>query len=424
MILSKILKTITFLFFLLFLSNQHISAQKKIDTDSLLTVIIKDMQTNKNYKKNIERALLGKKIAPAYLDYYLLLGRNYDLLKKKDSARYYYKYYIDKKPDNEDAFNYLINLELEDKNYENAEVVIDRAIAFHPENKNFEQKKLALFQLQKDTKKEYEYLKTLQLKNPNDDAITQLIFQLESKLKSDRIGVNYGFTTFDRKGYGPWHLLGIQYIRERQWGSLIGSINYADRMSSGQSISDGIQYEAESYFFTGKNNYSYVSAAYSKDPVFPKVRLGYSFYQNFKKGWEGDLGIRYLKTQDGTEINTIVVGLGKYVDSYWINLRTFIQKDEQNYYPAVTLTMRYYFDTRFDYVTLIYGYGSSPEERTTLGQFKERISLDSYRIGTGYYKMFNNHYILGAQVTYNRQEYVRNLTQNELELSLMFQYKF
>lgn len=423
MIINRILETAGFLLSLVFLSSNNMSAQK-IDSDSLLTVIVKDMKTNKNYEKNIERALLGKKIAPAYLDYYLLLGRNYDLLQKKDSARYYYNYYIKQSVDNKDAFNYLINLELEDKNYNNAIVTIDQAIALYPDNKGFEQKKLTVFQLQKDPKKEYEYLKILQSKNPNDDTITQLIYQLESKLKTDRAGINYSFTSFDRKGYGPWHLIGLQYIRERQWGSLIGNINYADRLSAGQSIANGIQFEAESYFFTGKNNYSYVSTAFSNDDVFPEVRLGYSFYQNFKKGWEGDLGIRYLKTQDGTEFNTLVIGLGKYVASYWINLKMFIQKDKQNYFPAATLTLRYYFDSRFDYLTLTSGYGSSPEERTILGQFKERISLDSYRIGGGYYRIFNNHYIMGVQLNYNQQEYIQKLTQNEVELSLMLQYKF
>jgi YaiO family outer membrane protein len=382
------------------------------------------MQNGKNYEKNVQRALLGKKLAPTYLDYYLVLGRNYDLLKNTDSARYYYKYYIDKNPINQDAYNYLINIELDEKKYNNAEIIIDQAIASHPEDKGFEQKKLVVYQLQKDRKKEYQYLKTLQLKNPNDDQITQLLFQLESKLRTDRIGINYSFTSFDRKGYGPWHLGSLQYIKERQWGSLIGRVNYADRLSSGQSIANGFQYEVESYFFTSKNNYSYMNVAYSEDAVFPKLRLGYSFYQNFKKGWEGDLGIRYLKTQDGTEFTTGVVGVGKYIDSYWVNLRTFIQKDKEDYYPAVTLTVRYYFDTRFDYITLTSGYGSSPEERTTLGQFKERISLDSYRIGAGYFKLFNNHYVTGIQLTYNQQEYIRNSTQNELELSLMLQYKF
>ncbi len=378
MIRSKILNIAGLFIFLFLISNQKISAQK-IDSDSLLTVIIKDMQNEKNYEKNIQRALIGKKIAPAYLDYYLVLGRNYDFLKNTDSARYYYKYYIEKNVANEDAFNYLINLELEDKKYKEAEIIIDQAIALHSENKGFEQKKIVLFQLQKDRKKEYEYLKNLQLKNPNDNAITQLVFQLESKLKTDRIGVNYSLTSFDRKGYGPWQLGSLQYIRERQWGSLIGRINYADRISFGQ---------------------------------------------NFKNGWEGDLGIRYLKIQDGTEFKTAVVGVGKYLDSFWVNLRTFIQKENDEYYPAVTLTIRYYFDTRFDYIALTSGYGSSPEERTTLSQFKERISLNSYRMGAGYFKLFNNHYITGIQLTYNKQEYIRNATQNELELSLMLQYKF
>lgn len=49
------------------------------------------MQLNKNYEKNIQRPLLVKKIVPNYLDYYLLLRRNYDLYKKIDSARFYYK---------------------------------------------------------------------------------------------------------------------------------------------------------------------------------------------------------------------------------------------------------------------------------------------------------------------------------------------
>jgi hypothetical protein len=74
---------------------------------------------------------------------------------------------------------------------------------------------------------------------------------LESKINSDRVGINYSYT-FWQVRYGPWHLGSIQYIRERSWGSLIGRINYVNRLSSGISVSDGIQLEAESYFFQGK----------------------------------------------------------------------------------------------------------------------------------------------------------------------------
>lgn len=399
------------------------ASSQKIDTDSLLQVIIKDTRLNKNFEKNIKLGLLGKKVAPKYLDYYLLLGRNHDLLKNKDSARFYYNYYINKAIANEDAYNYLINLELESQNFADAEILINSAIQANPQNKVFEKRKLAVYQLQKDTKKEYEYLKVLQSKYPNDDNVRQLLIQSSSRFISNRIGATYSFTTFDRQGVGPWHLTGLQFIRERDWGSLIGNINYANRLSAGQSIANGMQYELESFVFIGKNSYSYGGVAYSNSNVFPNLRLGYSFFQNFKKGWEGDIGIRYLEAQDD-KFTTAVIGVGKYIGSYWINLRTFLQAQNCNFYPAGVLNVRYYFDSRFDYISFITGYGSSPEDRSVLGQFTQRVSLNSYRIGGGYFKIFNNQFITGLQAGYNYQEYIPNKTQNEFELSLMLHYKF
>lgn len=419
---NKILNSIVVFVLILIFSNQKINAQK-IDTDSLLTVIVKDMQNEKNYAKNIQRALMAKKIAPNYLDYYLILGRNHDLLKNKDSAAYYYNYFIKKTNANEDAFNYLINIELEKENYTEAEKTIEQAIQMHPDNRDFQKKKIVLYQVQKETKKEYNYIQSLQVKYPNDPEIKQSLFLIESKINADRLGINYSYTTFNREGYGPWHLGSIQYIRERGWGSLIGRVNYANRLSSGESIAEGKQFEAESYFFTGKNNYSYVSIAYSPDLVFPRLRVGYSFYQNFKKGWEADLGLRYIESET-IETKIIVLGVGKYIGSYWINFRSYLQNNDNEYNPSFALTTRYYLDTKYDYFSVVAGYGTSPDERTTLGQFEQRVSLNSFRMGAGYNRLINNHYLAGIQTTFNNQEYAPNLKQNELEISLMFQYKF
>ena len=258
---------------------------------------------------------------------------------------------------------------------------------------------------------------------PKDSDFKLHYFIADSRLKSDRIGVNYNYTTFDRSGYGPWHYGSLQYIRQRNWGSAIARVNYSNRYADGQSVVNGIQYEAESYLFTSKNSYSYIGAGYSSDPVFPKLRLGYSFFQNFNKGWEGDLGVRYIDTED-TNFATAVVGVGKYLGSYWLNLRSYFQFDNSTVYPAFTLTSRYYFNTRFDYLTIIAGYGTSPDERTTLGQIEERLSLDSFRIGGGYYRLFGEHYVTGLQLSANNQEYTPGLKQIETEIALMFQYQF
>ncbi|MFV5695781.1 YaiO family outer membrane beta-barrel protein [Flavobacterium sp. LB3P122] len=404
------------------LSNYTVFAQK-IDTDSLLTEALHDAYKTRNYKLALKKSQLGIKLAPDYLDFYLLSGRIYQLTQKRDSARFYYNYVIERNPKYEEAFSYLINMDLEEKKYREAEILINKAIEAHPENKAFDYNKMTIYQSQNDDKKEFDYLKILQLKYPDDSELKQRVFNLDTKNNSERIGINYSYTTFNRKAYGPWHLGSLQYIRQRNWGSLIGRVNYSNRYASGKSLIDGVQYEAESYLFTGKNNYSYLGMAYSENPVFPKLKLGYSFFQNFKKGWEADMGIRYVKTQD-TEFTTVVMGIGKYVGSFWINLKSYIQSDQNNLYPAFTLNTRYYFDTRFDYASFSAGYGSSPDERSTLGQYEQRISLNSYRIGGGYFKLFNDHYITGIQLTLNNQEYAPDLKQTELELALMLQYKF
>jgi len=417
------IKILFILSLLLGITNNNVVWGQKIDVDSLLNVAIKEVNKDKNYESALKKIQLGIKLAPDYLDFHLLAGRIYQLTSVKDSARYYYNHVIAKNPVYEDAFTYLINMDIEEKKYTDAEIVVDKAITAHPGKKDFRYKKLSIYELQGDKKKSQAYLKEMQTLYPKDSEFKLHYFIEDTRHNSDRIGINYNFTTFDRSGYGPWHFGSLQYIAQRNWGSAIGRINYSNRYANGQSVVDGIQYEAESYFFTSKNSYSYAGLGYSSDPVFPKLRLGYSFFHNFKKGWEGDLGIRYIDTED-TNFPSAVIGVGKYLGSYWLNLRSYFMFDNSTVYPVFTLTSRYYFNTRFDYLSLTAGYGTSPDERTTLGQIEQRLSLDSFRIGGGYNRLFGQHYITGLQISVNNQEYTPGSKQIETEIALMFQYQF
>jgi YaiO family outer membrane protein len=408
------------LFCLLLFCTQTIKAQK-IDTDSLLSVILNDMKNSRpDYNLNVQRGLLGKKTAPDYLDFYLALGRNYDFLKVKDSARYYYNYVIDHNPKYQEAFLYLINLDIEDKKYDEGVAAADKAITLYPDDKTFRLKRIAFYALQNDSENETKYLKSIRAKFPNDPEIEQRLYELYSKVNFDRVGVYYNITTIDRDGVGPWHLASADYTRQRSWGTLIGRVNYAKRFSSSQVMSSGLQFEAESYLFAKKNDYSYLDVAYSKDDAFPEWRLGYSYFHNFKKGWEADLGVRYIKAQDNSDLKTLNIGLGKYFGSYWVNLRTYIQKDS----PSFIITSRYYYKTKFDYFTLIAGYGTSPDDRTRAAEYSTRMSLNSYRLSAGFYKLIKTHYIFGILVTDNEQEYTANKFQTELDFAFLLQYKF
>jgi hypothetical protein len=58
-----------------------------------------------------------------------------------------------------------------------------------------------------------------------------------------------------------------------------------------------------------------------------------------------------------------------------LNLRSHLQINNKEVNPAFT-TARYYFDTKYDYVTVLTGYGSSPDERVSLVDLEQRISLN------------------------------------------------
>lgn len=416
------MKKLASLIFLNFIISLPVFAQK-IDTDSLLVQASYQLNTLKDYQKAIQLAHIGIKKAPDYLDFQLVLGRAFERTQEIDSARIYFNWVIDKNPKYKEAFQYLAKLEIEQKNIVNANRTIDKAILYYPEEADFYLLKLQSINLENNTEKSISYLTELVKKYPSNISVRQQLTALKSKTDSDRVGITHNYTTFSRQGIGPWHLLGIHYIRERKLLTVIGRVNFADRRSEGRSLTSGVQYELETYFKNNKKSYSYVNFGYSKDIIFPKIRFSYSYFHNFTKGWETDLGIRYTKTND-TDFYAAVLGLGKYVGSSWLNLKSYAQIDKNTVYPAFTATARYYFDTKYDYATLIGGYGTSPDERTTLGQFQQRIALDSYRVGAGYYKLFWEHYCTGLQVIGNRQEYSTGHFQNEVDLFISIQYKF
>lgn len=416
---SCILKNGLLIFFVL--AGMFVQAQQ-INTDSLLIQGYESLKQGK-YDLAIKQGYLGKKISPEYLDFQVLIGRVHQLTKSSDSARYYYKKVLGENQAYEEAFLYLINLEFETENYSEAKPVIEQSIKHHPENKTFRMKQLQYFQLIDDFDGERNYLEELSQKYPEDSEIRQRVFWLESRYNSDRIGLQYSLTSFNRDGVGPWHLGTVQYIGERKWGSVLGRINYANRRFQGETLIDGLQFEGETYFFTGDKSYTNISVAYSDDEVFPKWRLGTTYFQTLPKGWEVDLGFRYTYVAE-TNIPGANLGLGKYVGSYWIHLRSFFQLQNDEVYPAFTLTTRYYYNTRFDYINFILGYGTSPDERVILADLNERVALDSYRIGAGYYRQFGKHILSGIQMVYNNQEYIEDNWQNELEAFFMLHYRF
>ena len=314
-------------------------------------------------------------------------------------------------------------LELAENNIVQAKIVIDKGLQIYPDDEDFLFKKFQIINSENNDVDTIAFLETLKQKFPNNKKIQQELIQLKTKTASNRIGITYNNTSFSRNGVGPWHLIGLQYITEKKIASVIARINYAERYNF-NTKNTGLQYELESYFNTSKKTYSYVNVAYSaNDNVFPVLRLGYSFYYSFNKGWEADAGMRYTKTTN-FEFYAAAFGIGKYIGPYWLNLKSYFQFFENKNYPSITATGRYYFNTKYDYLSAFIGTGTNPDERITLGQFENRFAFKSYRFGAGFNKILSQQYILGFQASFNNQEYKLKSFQNEFDFFVSLQYKF
>ncbi|MBK0370015.1 YaiO family outer membrane beta-barrel protein [Flavobacterium agrisoli] len=402
---------------------QNLHAQS-INTDSLIVALVADTRDQKNPQEIINKAHQALKIAPEYWDYYVVMGQNFERIPVVDSAQFYFKKVIENTDKYPEVYNYLINSEITNQQYEAAFSTIEKAKTTYPEKASYyDEKKLRIYNAQGDEKAEIELLEKLLNSGSEDKFMKDRYILLANKIKNDRIGFQYFNTSFNRDGYGPWNQFVLQYIRSRKWGTLVTNINTMNRKSANEADVNGMQFEASAYIFTTKTNYVFVNSAFSNNKVYPKYRLGGSYYFNLSSKWEMNAGVRFTQTTN-ENFTSIALGTGVYYKAFWFNLSSFYQIDQDKVNPAFNLTTRYYFGSRFDYLYSILGYGTSPDDDATAGLYENRVSLSSYRMGVGISKTIQTHYIVGCQFLYNNQEYVADKRQNEYELMLSLQYKF
>jgi YaiO family outer membrane protein len=499
---------------------------QKVSSDDLLKQALHETNTTHDYSKAITLARKGIQLSPRYLDIHLLLGRLYMLTYEFADARNELNIVLKQQPDNNDALNYMINLENASGNYEKAIHYIDTALKYKKGNKELLVKKASILEADEQYVEAYKIVDQLLLRDKSDvqlagqsatlhlamgrnalheeaydrareefldvlkvspqdtDALNYLInievlqnnnalalqyadmaleVQPESRevlikkivildnmgqpyaayalakplaaihrgdkkiasltndlylrTRKNRIGISYNHTVFERTGKKPWELYSAYYIRQEKFGAFLARVNYADR-----SYDDGWQVELEGYPKHGKRNYSFFNLAYSPAVIFPKYRLAYSYFAAFPKGWEGELGMRYQ--YNNKDFISYAASVGKYLGSYWLNFRAFVTPDSNRVSQSYTLTSRYYLSNADNYITTIAGTGISPDDRTRNFQFSDRVKLRSSRLSIGFQKDIWRGNILGLLGTWNNQEYVADRRENEFDIFISFQHCF
>ena len=402
----------------LWLSTSLATAQSNLTSDELFKSARDAAFEQKNYPKAIELSKIALKQSPDYADIQIFLGRLYTWSDMPDSARKVFETLLSKKPELEDASLAAGSLEFWNDNPDKALQIVDAGLGFHPNSPSLLLLKAKVLNDLKKWPEANEVVNKVLKINPNETEARALSSRIKDNSTKNKISLTYDYVYFDKQFDNPWHLTSIDYSRQTKIGSVIGRLNYANRFNN-----NGLQFEVDAYPRISKTFQAYVSGGYSNNVgVFPNYRGGFSLYANLPKGFEAELGFRYLNFGNNTWIYTASVG--KYFKSFWFNLRTFLTPSNNDLSRSVMFTTRYYFGGADDYFTLRLGSGLSPDNPQNNILIGKNFKLVSNNALLGYRKSFKTFNILLINVGIDNQEYKPDTNGNQFELGIGYLRRF
>lgn len=239
---------------------------------------------------------------------------------------------------------------------------------------------------------------------------------LHSKTFKNQLGLSYLNASIDSAQSA--NIATLQYTRFAKKYTLTTRLNFA-----GRSFGTGLQGELESYINHSPKWYSFVNLAAANSLVFPRYKAAYSLFHNFNKGWEAELGGRWLNF-DTLSAFSGVGSVSKYLADFWLNLRGYVIFVGDKQYAAANLTARQYLNNKTDFFFTVLGYGNSPDDFSRAFQLGTIVTYRTYSIGAGYQRSFNYRNIVSLNGTWFNQRIAETRYRNQYDIYLTFFRKF
>lgn len=405
--------------FLLLLPYSTFSQEiTETNTDKLYKRALNEYRES-NYQRSLEFTSHALKLAPEYHDIRILEIRNLWALKDYDAADKHLEFLLKKASGYVDV-NPLVHQRISRfQDHQNALDLIYRAEKLYPDDFSLQVKKA---QILLKTGQRSEARKLAQELNRNKDISGQDRYALETILNRtvrNEIGVNYSYINFSEayRNYDNWHTISAEFQHNLNRTAVIGRINYSER-----EISSGSLYEVEAYPVFSEKAYGFVNAGFSNGSVFPKFRSSASFYYNFAKILEGELGGRILHF-DETSYFSGIIGLTAYHGNFYFNARTFLgPRRLEEFIQMYQFNVRYYLKNADNYLFAKLGSGISPDERTDYTRI-EYPELQAYYLNAGINKTLGSKHIFKISAGFLVEDVSGGLEGNQLIASFGYRYR-
>ena len=380
----------------------------------------------------------------AYVDHLLGSGRQFMNNDQPDSALVEFNKALAISPNDTVTLFYTINLLNDGKQFDEALALIEQGRQLYPTHPYFLLKRAVVLESQKQYEAAYRAMDTLSKAGQMDQKYIDYKELLYSKQLRNELGLLYLNSTFD-----PTTIVGdnsirriatIQYSHRFDNGSVTTRINYAGRITG-----SGYQVELEGTLNHSAKWYSWATSGVSNpnsifpntNLVFPPLRLGYSLFHALPKGYDLELGIRFVKL-DSDKTYSGVFGLSKeWKDFYFTG---HLYETQLNHlgitagpYPSYSLSTKYFVkDDHTSFITALIGYGSAPDDISRILQIGYKTILyKTISVGAGYTMQLHYRTTLGINYSWFNIQYHASTGpgdldgyKNQYDLFLVLSHKF
>ncbi|WP_293300602.1 YaiO family outer membrane beta-barrel protein [Pedobacter sp. UBA4863] len=399
-------------------TTSYLVAQEttELSSDEIFTLARNIPKEKANYPQIIGLLKTALTKSPDYADIRMFLGRVYTWNDDLDSARYQFNQVLAKDAKNIEAYSAIFDLEYWNNNYWRALDHANAGLFYAPNSAELNIKKAKALNALKESRKALALLKNYNVQFPNQDSVVNYYQSLKKENLKNTVGVSYEYVYFDKRFNDPWHYTTIDYSRSTGIGSITGKLLYSNRFKT-----DGLQGEIEAYPSITKNIYAYMALGFSGSDIFPRFRAGASLYYTLPKSFDAETGFRYLD-YNPTKTYIYVLALGKYTGNYYFNLKTYLSPDVDIFSHSFTLTARYYFSDRYNYMGAQLGTGISPDDMTR--NITGLGNLHSYKFGLSYSKDLVNNLTLALSGLWYYEEYRTNTWGNQFSAGISLAKRF
>ena len=354
----------------------------------------------------------------AYVDQLTGSGKQYLANDQSDSALTEYYKALAVAPNDTLPLYYTIALLIDKGQNDTALALVARGRRLYPNNPFFLFKRANIYENEQKWQEAYAAADTLSRANPLNATYLDYAQYLDSRRCRNEIGIFYLRSKITDSIHTTINNIGtVQYTRRfGRIGQLTARVNYAGRFTT-----TAYQYELEAFLNLTKKWHVFAVGAYSQNgTVFPTLRAGLSLSHNFNKGWEVEIGGRYLKADSGTIISG-VASLGRdYKDYYW-NLRGYLTEftrlnNTSSLYYAALLTQRYYILNRSAYFSSILGYGTAPDDFSRNYLLTQILQYNTVSLGGGFSKSIHYKTTVGIFGTWYNQKVGINYYLNQYDV--------